>query len=314
MIMCAQASTVAAPPMSFFMISMALSGLRSSPPVSKQTPLPTSVTLGSVALPQRSSISRGARVLSAARPTAWISGKFCFSRSSPTIERTFAPCCFGKRTRGGFELGRAHVVGRRVDEIARERHAFGDAREVVAIDAVGQHEPHVLVLRLAVAREAVRAEREGQRRRAARRAARWRSDRRPPAARRAAGPAGRRSCRPFQPPGRTARRRCRCCPAGSNAARAAARSPTAFTKARARLSSLAMIFGKLAGVTNQIGCAALLRATKMGCMFERMSWPRRSNKRAAPGRARWLKSDHCPQFGIMPIGVEVQHGPKLPPL
>jgi biotin/methionine sulfoxide reductase len=22
---------------------------------------------------------------------------------------------------------------------------------------------------------------------------------------------------------------------------------------------------------------------------------------------------YCPQFGIMPIGVEVQHGPKLPP-
>jgi hypothetical protein len=23
---------------------------------------------------------------------------------------------------------------------------------------------------------------------------------------------------------------------------------------------------------------------------------------------------HCPQVGIIPIGVEVQHGPKLPPL
>ena len=50
MIMCASASTVAAPPMSFFISSIALSGFRSSPPVSKQTPLPTSVTFGCLAI------------------------------------------------------------------------------------------------------------------------------------------------------------------------------------------------------------------------------------------------------------------------
>ena len=44
--MCASASAAAAPPMSFFMISMALAGLMSRPPVSKQMPLPTSVTRG----------------------------------------------------------------------------------------------------------------------------------------------------------------------------------------------------------------------------------------------------------------------------
>ena len=49
MIMCASASAAAAPPMSFFMISMALAGLMSRPPVSKQMPLPTSVTRGAVA-------------------------------------------------------------------------------------------------------------------------------------------------------------------------------------------------------------------------------------------------------------------------
>ena len=48
MIMCASASAVAAPPMSFFMLSMPVSGLMSSPPVSKQTPLPTSVIFGSL--------------------------------------------------------------------------------------------------------------------------------------------------------------------------------------------------------------------------------------------------------------------------
>ncbi len=60
--------------MSFFMISMPLDGFRSSPPVSKHTPLPTSVTLGCVGSPQEKSISRGARA--EAMPTAWISGKF----------------------------------------------------------------------------------------------------------------------------------------------------------------------------------------------------------------------------------------------
>src|SRR6478672_10808272 len=81
---------VAAPPMSFFMLSMPAAGLRSSPPVSKHTPLPTSVTLGSLSLPQVRSISRGARTL--ARPTAWIIGKFCFRRSSPTITLIRALC------------------------------------------------------------------------------------------------------------------------------------------------------------------------------------------------------------------------------
>ena len=68
MTICASASTLAAPPMSFFMISMPLDGFRSTPPVSKQTPLPTSVTFGCDASPQVKSISRGARL--EALPTA----------------------------------------------------------------------------------------------------------------------------------------------------------------------------------------------------------------------------------------------------
>ncbi len=56
------------PPMSFFMLSMPVSGLMSSPPVSKHTPLPTSVIFGSLSLPQVMSISRGARAEPA--PTA----------------------------------------------------------------------------------------------------------------------------------------------------------------------------------------------------------------------------------------------------
>ena len=74
MISCASASAWAAPPMSFFMIRMPPACLRSSPPLSKQTPLPTIATRGSSGLPHSSSISRGARSGVAARPTAAISG------------------------------------------------------------------------------------------------------------------------------------------------------------------------------------------------------------------------------------------------
>ena len=90
MIMCASASAVAAPPMSFFMLSMPLDGLMSSPPVSKQTPLPTSVTFGSLSLPQVISIRRGARV--EPLPTAWMSGK-PFSSAGPLMTLIFALCC-----------------------------------------------------------------------------------------------------------------------------------------------------------------------------------------------------------------------------
>ncbi len=53
MIMCPSDSTVAAPPMSFFIRSMPDDGLMSRPPVSKQMPLPISVTIGRVLAPAR---------------------------------------------------------------------------------------------------------------------------------------------------------------------------------------------------------------------------------------------------------------------
>ena len=60
--------------MSFFISRMPLAGLMSSPPLSKQTPLPTIATRGCFGLPHSSSISRGARSCEAARPTAAIIG------------------------------------------------------------------------------------------------------------------------------------------------------------------------------------------------------------------------------------------------
>ena len=76
--------------MSFFMLRMPAAALRSSPPVSKHTPLPQ---IDDVRVRQRrpsaSSMMRGARC--EARPTAWMAGKFCASSSSPAITSTTAP-------------------------------------------------------------------------------------------------------------------------------------------------------------------------------------------------------------------------------
>ena len=63
----------------------------SSPPVSKQTPLPTSVTFGASARPQTRSSSRGGSA--AAAPTASIIGRFAaLSAAAPRVTRTSAPC------------------------------------------------------------------------------------------------------------------------------------------------------------------------------------------------------------------------------
>ena len=68
-----------------------------------------------------------------------------------------------QRTRRRLELRRTHVVRRRVDQIARQRHRFDGAIEIVAIDALRQFQPDLTPFGLAVEREAVRAEREGER-------------------------------------------------------------------------------------------------------------------------------------------------------
>jgi hypothetical protein len=91
-----------------------------------------------------------------------MSGKFCFSKVVADDRAEFRAMLFGKRTGGVFKLRGPHIVGRRVDQIAGQCHGLGDAREIVAIDTVGQYQPHRLVLALAVAREAVGAERESQ--------------------------------------------------------------------------------------------------------------------------------------------------------
>ena len=70
----------------------------------------------------------------------------------------------GERPRRGFQLIRPHVVRRRIDQVARQGDAFGNAAEVVAIDSVRHGQPHIARLALAIAGELIGAGREGQRR------------------------------------------------------------------------------------------------------------------------------------------------------
>ena len=65
------------------------------------------------------------------------------------------PCCL-------FKFRRAHIVGRRVDKIARQRHGFDDAIEIFAVDTLRQIELGLVAFGLAVAREAIGTEREGE--------------------------------------------------------------------------------------------------------------------------------------------------------
>ena len=68
-----------------------------------------------------------------------------------------------ERAGGIFQFLRAHVVRGRIDEIACERHAVDDAREVGAVHAIRQHQTDLAIVTLAVTREAIGAEREGER-------------------------------------------------------------------------------------------------------------------------------------------------------
>ena len=61
-----------------------------------------------------------------------------------------------------FKFRRAHIVGRCVDKIARQRHGFDDAVEILAVNALRQIELGLVAFGLAVAREAIGTEREGE--------------------------------------------------------------------------------------------------------------------------------------------------------
>ena len=104
--------------------------------MSKQTPLPTSVTFGIAGSPQLKSIRRGARAVGRAADRV-DEREVLLQQVVADDHADFAPWRLAERAGGGFELGRAHVVGRRVDQVARKRDALGDAGEIAAVDARG---------------------------------------------------------------------------------------------------------------------------------------------------------------------------------
>ena len=183
----------------------------------------------------------------------------------------------GERTGGVLEFRRPHVVRRRIDQIAREENAVDDPGQVVAVDIAGQFQPDVLLVLLAVAGEAIGAERKGERRqpRIVRSVGEAVGPGReqvctapPDGTGRGAGRPGVRGRRGprSSPPSGEGRIRCR--PAfGSN--------PEASANARARESRRSRCSPQVAAVTKVIGTAVVWpRNRNFGCIVEMpMKWP-----------------------------------------
>ena len=52
---------------------------------------------------------------------------------------------FSERARRLLEFHRPHLIGRRVDQIAREKHTFRNARDQVSILAIGHNQPRLFL-------------------------------------------------------------------------------------------------------------------------------------------------------------------------
>ena len=139
MTMRARPIAVAAPPMSFFIRPIDDAGLMSSPPVSKQTPLPTSVTFGASSRPQTRSRSRGASA--AAAPTASIIGRFAArSAAAPRVTVTAAPWAAPSATKAASSAsGPMSRAGVSMSSWAKARR-LGDGGDAGEVDAVGADE------------------------------------------------------------------------------------------------------------------------------------------------------------------------------
>ena len=161
MIMWARPRTLAAPPMSFFMRSIDADGLMSRPPVSKQTPFPTSVTLGSPGSPQREvdeprGAGRGRRRADDVDQRKAVGERIACRHGDGGAVTS------GEILRRERELRRAHGVGGRVDQVAGEVDRVGDADRPSTVGAVGDDQARAGIA-VAVAGVAVRAEGEGER-------------------------------------------------------------------------------------------------------------------------------------------------------
>ena len=127
--------------------------------MSKHTPLPTSVIFGCAGSPQVMSISRGARGGAADR----VDQREVLLQQIVADDRADAgavPAARAMRAASSSSAGPMSLAGVLIRSRASE-HALDDAREIFAVDAGRQIELHALLVGLAVAREAVGAEREG---------------------------------------------------------------------------------------------------------------------------------------------------------
>ena len=155
----ARASMSAAPPMSFFIRSMPLAGLMSRPPVSKHTPLPTSVRRGCPARPRRDHQARLAR----AGAADGVDRGIALGQERVTHDGAAGgPEAAGEIGHGLGQLRGAEVTGGRVDEVARLPGGFGHRGGRVEAGALDDDEARALARLLAVALEAVGGQRPAQ--------------------------------------------------------------------------------------------------------------------------------------------------------
>ena len=149
--------------MSFFMISMPLSGLMSSPPVSKHTPLPTSVIFGCCRIaPGEVDQARRARRGAADRVDQ---RKVLLAADPRRRSRGCSAPCLAARSRAACSSSAGPMSFAGVLIRSRASATPSAMRESVgAVDAVRNYELRAVRIRLAVARELVGAEREGERR------------------------------------------------------------------------------------------------------------------------------------------------------
>ena len=134
--MCPSASALAAPPMSFFMISMPLAGLMSRPPVSKAMPLPTSVICRSPARP----LATPGEVDEARRARAGAAdgmdqGEILRQQVVADDARHVGAVRPGELPGGILQLLRPHVARGRVDEVAAEPDRLDLGKRAGVIDA-----------------------------------------------------------------------------------------------------------------------------------------------------------------------------------
>ena len=158
MIMCASASAVAAPPMSFFILSMPAVGL--------------DVEAAGVETDAFAD-QRHMRMLDVAprhvdQPRLAGGGAADGVDERKILVQQLVADDGGDAgvvprrefPRGLFELRRAHIVSRRIDEIARQGHGLDHVLQLLAIDALRQIELDRMRIGLAVAGEAIGAERK----------------------------------------------------------------------------------------------------------------------------------------------------------